>query len=98
MGRDRSFLDIAIIAGIGGVLSLAFSIGMPLAAWLHGRPATPAFFFFGLWGVAALCGCAASIHTYFVSGVPPDRPPRGGLRVLSGGGRTSEGSDERRAA
>ena len=79
--RDRSFLDIAAFAATGGALAIGFSVGMPVWQWAHGHPSTPAFFFFGIWGVAALCGAAASIHTYFISGDPPDKPPRGGVPV-----------------
>jgi len=79
--RDRSFLDIAGFAATGGLLAIGFSIGLPVWQWTHGHAATPAFFFFGIWGVAALCGAAASIHTYLISGDPPDKPPKGGVPV-----------------
>lgn len=48
---------------------------------MHRGEVTLAFFFFGVWGCVALIGTAASVHTYFESGDPPDRPPKGGLPV-----------------
>jgi hypothetical protein len=97
--RDRYFLRLAWLAGTGGFFTIAFSIGIPIESMLHHRPYTPSFFFFGVWGIAALCGCAACISTYFTSGSPPgDRPPPGGLRertfsLIEGGAKT-EGSTE----
>ncbi|GAC1542621.1 MAG: hypothetical protein NVS2B17_21390 [Candidatus Velthaea sp.] len=89
-----------MFAGTGGLLAIGFSAGMPLWQWAHGHPATPAFFFFGMWGVAALCGAAASVHTYLISGDPPDKPPKGGVpirefSIIEGGRGMNEGSDER---
>jgi hypothetical protein len=99
--RDRSFLRLAWLAGAGGALTIAFSIGIPVSAALHHDAYTPAFFFFSVWGLAALCGCAACIHTYRTSGSPPgDRPPPGGIRerrfrVVEGGAiATTEGASE----
>jgi hypothetical protein len=98
-GRDRFFLRVAWVAGTAGVLIIAFAAWIPIAAALNHAPFTPEFFFFGVWGLAALCGCAACVHTYYVSGSPPgDRPPPGGLRernftVVEGGAKT-EGSSE----
>lgn len=103
--RDQSFLHIAAFAGTGGLLAVGFSIGMPVSAWMHGKEATPAFFFFGIWGFLALMGSAASIHTYFQSGDPPDKPPKGGIKVrefgvIEGGKAAAEPvrSDDRKAA
>jgi len=99
--RDRSFLRLAWLAGAGGFLTIAFAIGIPVEAMLHHQPYTPAFFFFVVWGIAAICGCAACIATYYTSGSPPgDRPPPGGLRersfALIEGGATAktEGANE----
>lgn len=103
--RDRSFLHIAGFAGVGGLLAVGFSVGIPVWALLHGRQVTPAFFFFGIWGFVALMGCAASIHTYFQSGDPPDKPPKGGVplrgfAVIDGGKPPTESrqDDAQRAA
>jgi hypothetical protein len=102
--RDKSFLQMAAFAGTGGLLAVGFSIGLPVWAWLHHQQATPAFFFFGIWGFLALAGAAANIHTYFQSGPPPDKPPRGGVPVrefsLIEGGRPPavEAGEEQRAA
>ncbi len=103
--RDRSFLHIAAFAGAGGLLSLGCSIAIPVYNALHARPVTPEFFFFGVWGFIALCGAAGCIHTYLISGDPPEKPPRGGmpvreLRVLEGGqGRSDDVNPaDRRAA
>jgi hypothetical protein len=78
--RDVSFLHISAIAAFGGVLALGASFGMPMWVNAHGGHATPAFYFFGIWGLAALAGAAASYHTYRLSGPPPDKPRGGGVR------------------
>ncbi len=102
--RDRSFLRLAWLAGLGGALNFGFSIGMPVERWLHHQEWSPGFFFFALWGFAALAGCAACIHTYYASGdVPPRRPPRGGLperrfSVIEGGSRTEHASEQTKRA
>ncbi len=103
--RDRSFLHIAACAGAGGLLALGCAIGIPVVSFLHHRPVTPEFFFFGVWGFVALCGAAGCIHTYLISGDPPDKPPKGGVpvrefTVLEGGKARTAESDEstRRAA
>ena len=103
--RDRSFLHIAALAAAGGLLALGCAIGFPVYAVLHHRPVTPEFFFFGVWGFIALCGAAGCIHTYLISGDPPEKPPKGGvpvreLRVIEGGKPRSERKDDttRRAA
>ncbi len=103
--RERSFLHIAAFAGAGGILSLGCSIAIPLYNAMHHRPVTPEFFFFGIWGLLALGGAAACIHTYFISGDPPDTPPKGGVpvrefSVLEGGRKHAEQRDDsqRRAA
>jgi hypothetical protein len=79
--RDRTFLLLATIAAIGGVLSIATSIGLPFYAWAHGGHPQPTYVLFSAWGMAALAGCAANIYVYFQSGPPPGKPPRGGQRV-----------------
>jgi hypothetical protein len=101
--RDRSFLRLAWLAGIGGFLTIAFAIGIPVERNLHHQPYTPSFFFFAVWGFAALAGCAACIHTYLSSGDPPDRRPPGGLRepklsVLQGGAKTEAPSEQTKRA
>jgi hypothetical protein len=102
--RDRSFLRLAWLAGLGGMLNLGFSIGMPLERYWHHEPYTPAFFFFSVWGIAAFYGCVACIYTYRTSGDPPgDRPPRGGLperrfAVLEGGAKTEAASEQTKRA
>ena len=79
--RDPAFLRMAIIAGTGGVLAIVFSIGFPIWMFLHGRPYTPAFSLFAAWGLAALGGAYACTKTYMISGIDPDRPPRGGIAL-----------------
>ncbi len=102
--RDRTFLRLAWLAGAGGLLNIAFSIGMPLERYWHHEPFSPAFFFFSLWGLAAFYGCAACIYTYRTSGDPPgDRPPPGGLHernfsVIEGGVRTEGASEQTKRA
>jgi hypothetical protein len=96
--RDRSFLYIAALAAAGGVLALGGAVAIPVYHALHHRPVTPEFFFFGVWGFIALCGAAGCIHTYFISGDPPQKPPKGGvpvraLRVLEGGKARSDAPD-----
>ena len=98
--RDPYFLRVAWVAGAAGAMIVGFAAWIPIAARLHHDAVTPAFFFLGVWGLAALCGCAACIHTYFASGSPPgDRPPPGGLRerkfTLVEGGAKTEGASER---
>jgi hypothetical protein len=105
--RDRSFLHIAALAATGGFLALGFAVGIPVLNALHHRPFTPEFFFFGVWGALALCGAAGCIHTYWISGDPPEKPPKGGVpvrafTVLEGGNTRAEqradGEDAQRAA
>jgi hypothetical protein len=102
--RDRSLLHIAAFAATGGLLSIGFSIGVPVCNALHHRVVTPEFFFFGGWGLLALFGAAGCIHTYFVSGDPPEKPPNGGIpvrefTVLEGGKKRAEvNADARRRA
>ena len=78
--RDPAFLQMAAIAGLGGVLAIVFSIGFPIWIRLHGGPWNPAFSLFAGWGVAALGGAYACIQTYLISDdtLPP---PRGGVRL-----------------
>ena len=102
--RDRFFLRLAWLAGAGGFLTLGFSILIPVESRLHHQPYTPAFFFFAVWGLAALCGCAACISTYYTSGSPPgERPPPGGLRarnfaLIEGGAKTEGASEQTKRA
>jgi hypothetical protein len=101
--RDRSFLHIAAVAASGGLLAVGCAIFLPLYGWLHHRPITPEFFFFGVWGFGALCGAAGCIHTYLISVDPPEKPPKGGvpvreLRVIEGGKARSESDDANRRA
>ena len=79
--RDPAFLAMAAVAAAGGVLAIAFAIGLPIWASLHGRPYTPVFSLFAAWGVAALAGAYACFATYRLTDVPPRRPPGGGERV-----------------
>jgi hypothetical protein len=78
--RDPSFLFTAGLAATGGLLAIAFSVGFPLWARMHGERVWPACSLFAGWGVAALAGAYASLRTYFDSG-DPARPPRGGVRI-----------------
>ncbi len=102
--RDPNFLVLAAFAGLGGTLSIATSIGLPLYAWAHGAHPQPTYFLFSLWGMAALAGAAANVYVYFQSGPPPGKPPHGGLpavrlRLLQGRSQTlPQAEQERRAA
>lgn len=78
--RDRTFLQLAIFAGVGGFGAIATSVIATIATWRNGHPNTT-FFFFSLWGIAALAGAAANVMVYFQSGDPPEKPPRGGQKV-----------------
>ncbi|GAC1306639.1 MAG: hypothetical protein NVSMB19_18920 [Vulcanimicrobiaceae bacterium] len=78
--RDRTFLQLAVFAGVGGVGAIATSVIATVVTWRGGHPNTT-FFFFSLWGIAALAGAAANVMVYFQSGDPPEKPPRGGQRV-----------------
>ncbi len=78
--RDRTFLHLACFAAVGGLGAIGASIFTTLATWRDGHPNTT-FFFFSLWGLAALAGAAANVVVYFQSGDPPPKPPRGGQRV-----------------
>jgi hypothetical protein len=75
--RDPTFLRLAVFAGLGGVGAIATSVVATVATWHAGHP-NSTFFFFSLWGIAALAGCAANVRVYFQSGDPPPKPPRGG--------------------
>jgi hypothetical protein len=101
--RDRSFLRLAWLAGLGGALNLGFSIGMPIERALRHQEWTPGFFFFALWGLCALAGCAACIATYYSSGDPPPKGPRGGMpvrrfTVIEGAGKTEQPSERTKRA
>jgi hypothetical protein len=77
--RDRSFLIMAGIAGTGGVLAICCSIGIPIWMHLHGQPYTPAFSLFAAWGIFAIIGGCACLHTYNLTDPLPPRPPGGGM-------------------
>ena len=101
--RDKSFLTIAAFAGFGGLLAIGVSIGLPVHQAMTGGHPTPAFFFFGIWGFAALLGCAGCIHTYVISGDPPDKPPKGGVpvrafTVIEGSRKQTEVAESKRRA
>jgi hypothetical protein len=84
--RDPAFLRMAFLAAVGGVGAISCAIAIPVYRKLHGLPYSPEFFMFSAWGFAALGGAYACVRTYFLSGPPPRRPPRGGvpLRVVGG--------------
>jgi hypothetical protein len=68
-----------------------------LAAAQH-RHVSPETYFFGSYGIVALCGAASCIRTYLISGDPPEKPPHGGvpvreLRVIEGGKARVESID-----
>lgn len=79
-GRDRTFLHLAAFAGIGGVGAIATSVIATVVTWHSGHPNTT-FFFFSLWGIAAIAGAVANVVVYFQTGEPPEKPPRGGQKV-----------------
>jgi hypothetical protein len=79
--KDPAFLQMAAIAGIGGVLAIVCAIGFPIWVAQHGRPYMPGFSLFAAWGIAALAGAAACLNTYFLSDTPLPPPPRGGVRL-----------------
>ncbi len=86
--RDPTFLQIAAFAAFGGFGAIGVSIYATVATWRGGHPNTT-FFFFGLWGIAALCGAVANVVVYRQSGEPPPKKPGGGqrapqLRLLEG--------------
>lgn len=78
--RDRTFLQLAVFAGVGGLGAIGTSIVATVVTWHNGHPNTT-FFFFSLWGLAALAGAVANVVVYFQSGDPPEKPPRGGQKV-----------------
>jgi len=80
--RDKTFLRLAAFAGTGGLVAIATSIGSAVITWRNGHPGST-FFFFSLWGLAALAGAAANVVVYFQSGDPPGKPPRGGRKVVA---------------
>lgn len=98
--RDPTFLQLAAFAALGGFGAIVASIVATVVTWHGGHP-NSTFFFFSLWGIAALAGAAANVVVYFQSGDPPPKPPRGGreithLRVLDARKPTVE--QERKAA
>jgi hypothetical protein len=99
--RDKTFLQLAVFAGVGGLGAIATSIVATVVTWHDGRPSST-FFFFSLWGIAALAGAAANVMVYFQSGDPPPKPPRGGQKVtplrLLESGRPPASDHERKAA
>ena len=78
--RDPTFLHLAAFAGLGGLLAIGTSIVATVLSWRGGHPHTT-FFFFSLWGLAAIAGAVANVMVYFQSGDPPPKPPRGGQKV-----------------
>jgi len=78
--RDPTFLQLAVFAGVGGLGAIAASVVATVVTWHAGHP-NSTFFFFSLWGLAALAGAAANVVVYFQSGDPPPKPPRGGQKV-----------------
>jgi hypothetical protein len=100
--RDTTFLKLAAFAGTGGVAAIVTSIVTTVVSWRNGHPGST-FFFFSLWGLAALAGAAANVVVYFQSGDPPEPPPRGGhkvvnLRLLETRSALVRVEDERKAA
>jgi hypothetical protein len=85
--KDKSFLLMAAIAGFGGLLNVIFAIGLAVWSYAHGRPYTPFFSIFAIWGFCALAGAYACIATYRLSDATPPPPPRGGrrLELITGG-------------
>jgi len=85
--KDPAFLLMAAIAGLGGLLNVIFAIGLAIWSAIHGRPYTPFFSIFAIWGFCALAGAYACIQTYRLSDATPPPPPRGGrrLEVITGG-------------
>jgi hypothetical protein len=80
--RDATFLQLAVFAAVGGLGAIGTSIFTVVITWHAGHP-NSTFFFFSLWGIAALAGAAANIVVYFQSGDPPEKPPRGGQKVVA---------------
>ena len=78
--RDPTFLRLAAFAAAGGIGAIVTSVVAVASTWRNGHP-NSTFFFFSLWGLAALAGAAANVMVYFQSGNPPPRPPRGGQNV-----------------
>jgi hypothetical protein len=100
--RDRTFLQLAAFAAIGGLGAIGTSIFTVVLTWRAGHP-NSTFFFFSLWGLAALAGAAANVVVYFQSGDPPDKPPRGGqkvvqLRSLEAASQVVQADQDRKAA
>jgi hypothetical protein len=79
--KDPSFLYMAAIAGTGGLMNILFAIGSAVWTSMHGRPYTPFFGLFAIWGIAALYGAYACLATYRLTDDPTPRPPPGGLRL-----------------
>ncbi len=99
--RDPTFLRLAAFAGLGGLGAILASVVATVVTWHGGHP-NSTFFFFSLWGIAALAGAAANVVVFFQSGDPPPKPPRGGgrdvtyLRVVEA--RSGAADQERKAA
>lgn len=85
--KDRAFLVMAVIAGIGGLLNVAFAVGLAVWTAMHRHAYEPFFSIFAIWGLCALAGAYACIQTYRLSDATTPRPPRGGrrLEVITGG-------------
>jgi RsiW-degrading membrane proteinase PrsW (M82 family) len=80
--RDPQFLWMAAFAAATGLSAIGWSIGMPVYQAMHGEHPSWIIVHFSAWGFFALFGAAACINTYFQTGNPPRRPPRGGRRVV----------------
>lgn len=80
--RDATFLRLAVFAALGGLGAIGTSVVATVVSWRNGHPGST-FFFFSLWGLAALAGAAANVVVYFQSGDPPEKPPRGGQKVVA---------------
>jgi len=85
--KDRAFLVMAAIAGVGGLLNVGFAIGLAVWTAVHRHAYEPFFSIFAIWGMCALAGAYACIQTYRISDATPPPPPRGGrrLEVITGG-------------
>ena len=84
--RDPAFLRMAFLAAVGGVGAISCAIAIPVYRETAGLPYSPEFCMSPRGASRALGGACACVRSYFLSGPPPRRPPRGGvpLRVVGG--------------